>query len=394
MQPDTREHFWNAVVWPILWPVLLAQAALVMLCVLVGLFMWGMSPNQVSWSTTLWLTLALLLGSCMNVGAFLMLLKTRAKYKDVLLMEGLAELERNTEALYRVVSQASYDEQPEQLSIQTPQVPLQRLSNANQRLSELVSFKGRVAIVPAVVEQSKHEKTLLDDLHHQQQQLKHLMAGRDRAREESRLKSDYLTLLQREADSLFAYLNDLVQKGNCEECQQSISHMQNRLADIRALLASFAQESQESLGKAGDDEVVPPSVKRQLKVLVVDDGPVNLMLARQMLEAQGFYVDGVSSGEQALERQQTAFYDLVFMDIFMPTLDGFETARRWRNHERVNNSPRSVLVALTANVDNAGRGICESAGIDDVLAKPYQPETLVGMITKWVPTANHEISSS
>lgn len=397
MQPYAREHFWNAVVWPILWPLLLAQAALVMLCVLVGLFIWGMSPNQASWSATLWLTLALLLGSCMNVGAFLMLLKTRAKHKDALLMEGLAELECNAEALYSIVSQAAHNEQLEQSSIQALQMPLHRLSDVNQRLGELVRFRGRVSTAPVVAEQTKHEKTLLDDLHHQQQQLKHLMAGRDRAREESRLKSDYLTLLQREADSLFAYLNDLVQKGSCEECQQNISHMQNRLADIRALLASFAQESQEgqeSFGKVDGGEISPPNVKRQLKVLVVDDGPVNLMLARQMLETQGFYVDGVSSGEQALERQQTTFYDLVFLDIFMPTLDGFETARRWRNHERANNSPRSVLVALTANVDNAGRGICESSGIDDVLAKPYQPETLVGMITKWVPTANNETSSS
>ncbi|MDP3535403.1 MAG: response regulator, partial [Halomonas sp.] len=245
--------------------------------------------------------------------------------------------------------------------------------------------------IPPTTEQPKQDPALLENLHQQQQQLKHLMAGRDRAREESRLKSGYLTLLQREADNLFAYLDDLMQKDQSKECHQDINHVQDRLADIRALLANFALES---VSEAGGDQALPASTKRQLKVLVVDDGPVNLMLARQMLEAQGLYVEGVSSGEQALERQQTTFYDLVFMDIFMPTLDGFETARRWRDYEHNNESPRSVLVALTANVDNARRDTCEAAGLDDVLAKPYQPETLVGMITKWVPNINNETPTS
>ena len=111
------------------------------------------------------------------------------------------------------------------------------------------------------------------------------------------------------------------------------------------------------------------------------------MLARQMLESQGLKVEGVSSGEQALERQQSTFYDLVFMDIFMPTLDGLETTRRWRKFEQSNQKQRSVMIALTANVDNAGRDTCEAAGMDDLLAKPYQPDTLHSMINKWLPHA-------
>ncbi|MBR2514695.1 MAG: response regulator [Halomonas sp.] len=387
MQSYQREHFWNAVTWPILWPLLLVQAALVMLCVLVGLVIWGMSPNQTSWSTTLWLTLTLLLGSCMNVAAFLMLLKSRAKRIDVLFMHELKALERNTKALSHTVARAPSGEQPIASVGTEPLFPLQRVALVNELLARLVRVQGKAPFIPPTAEQPKQDPALLENLHQQQQQLKRLMAGRDRAREESRLKSDYLTLLQREADNLFAYLGDLIQKDQCKECHQDISHVQDRLADIRALLANFALES---ASEAGGDQALPASTKRQLKVLVVDDGPVNLMLARQMLEAQGLYVEGVSSGEQALERQQTTFYDLVFMDIFMPTLDGFETAQRWRDYEHNNDSPRSVLVALTANVDNARRETCEAAGLDDMLAKPYQPETLVGMITKWVPNINNE----
>ena len=63
MQRYQREHFWNAIVWPLLWPLLLLQAALIVLCLVVGAMVWWMSPANASWSTTLWLMSALLIGS-------------------------------------------------------------------------------------------------------------------------------------------------------------------------------------------------------------------------------------------------------------------------------------------------------------------------------------------
>ncbi|WP_249979284.1 response regulator [Vreelandella olivaria] len=389
MQFYQREHFWNAIVWPVLWPLLLVQAALVILCIFVGLVIWGMSPNQVSWSTTLWLAFTLLLGSCMNVGVFLMLVKARAKYKDALFLQELAELERHSETLY--FEMVGTDIQSTAPVAKQHTLPLRRLSHVNDLLAELVRIHANTPFFPPSSERSKQDQALLEDLHHQQKQLKHLIAGRDRAREESRLKSGYLTLLQREADSLFDHVGGMLKEGASKECRQNVTHVRERLADIRALLANFVQQS---VNESSSFEALLPPAKRQLKVLVVDDGPVNLMLARQMLESQGLQVEGVSSGEQALERQQTTFFDLVFMDIFMPTLDGLETTRRWRDFESTTNSQRSIIIALTANVDNAGRDTCEAAGLNDVLAKPYQPETLIGMITKWMPNVNNETSIS
>jgi len=385
MQRYQREHFWNAIVWPTLWPLLLIQAALVLLCVLVGLVVWGLSPSQTSWSTTLWLTLALLLGSCLNVGVFLMLVKSRAKQEDASCMQELAELERQAAQLVnRQAEQA--DSKAEDVS---EGLPLNRLAMVNQLLADVIRAGEDVQHPASLSEPFRPDQTLLDDLHHQQKQLKHLIAGRDRAREESRLKSGYLTLLQREADSLFDHLGDMLQMDNSETCHKNITHVRERLADIRALLTNFVQQS---ANETDAYEQPLPASERKLRILVVDDGPVNLMLARQMLETQGLQVDGVSSGEQALDCQQTVFYDLVFMDIFMPTLDGLETARRWRTFERLGGGQRrSVLIALTANVDSAGNGAYNAAGMDDVLAKPYKPETLLSMITKWVPSANNQV---
>ncbi|MCH4809987.1 response regulator [Vreelandella neptunia] len=396
MQRYQREHFWNAIVWPLLWPLLLVQAALVVLCLVVGAMVWWMSPNYASWSTTLWLMAALLIGSSLNVCAFLMLVKARARRKDSRFMQELTELERHSQALCTSAARSlpKHKCAPPDAADES-HLPLQRLASVNEVLAGLERCMNCSQVASAATKNNRqeHEQSLLDDLQHHQRQLKHLMAGRERAREESRLKSGYLTLLQRETDSLFEHLNTMVNKESTDSCRQNVMDVREQLSDIRSLLANLVQQSsQDSIEdtSANSLEVSANNAKRagiqrNLRVLVVDDGPVNLMLARQMLETQGLQVEGVSSGEQALERQQGAFFDLVFMDIFMPTLDGLETTRRWREYERSHGANQSVLVALTANADNAGRDACLTAGMDDLLSKPYQPETLIGIISHWFP---------
>lgn len=380
MQRNPREHFWDTLIWPVLWPLLLVQAALVVLCVLVIWLVGWMSPGYASWNLSLWLMLALLAGSCLNVAAFLMLVKSRAKHQEARLMQQIAELEQHTHTLAKQV--ASRDpQQAHRGKGATAILPTARLVSINQELSRIAaSIEGLSPKAPeTAINADDDAKTLLDDLHHQQQQVRHLIAGRDRAREESRLKSEYLGLLQRETDALFDHLSKQLNTQVSEDCRANILEVRERIADIRALLMNLVQHRD----LQSEPDTLP--VAASLRVLVVDDGPVNLMLARQMLENHGLYVEGVSSGEQALARQQQSFFDLVFMDIFMPTLSGLETARRWRELENAQGSRKSVLVALTANADNMGRDECFSAGLDDLLTKPYQPETLLGIITTWFP---------
>ncbi|TVP45169.1 MAG: response regulator [Halomonas sp.] len=384
MERCHREHFWDAIVWPLLWPLLLVQAALVLLCLAVGAAMWWMSPSYVAWSTMLWLTLALLVGSILNVCVFLMLVKARARLKDTRFMQELIELEQHSQALCEAAVHSlpnSKCNPPK--AVDESLRPLQRLAGVNETLAELERCMHRSKANEAAFKNSQyeHEQILLDDLQQQQRQLKHLMAGRDRAREESRLKSGYLTLLQREADSLYEHLNTQAANKITDDCREIVTDVSERLSDMRALLVNLVHE------RAGDvNEIDSRPAKRHLRVLVVDDGPVNLMLARQMLESQGLQVEGVSSGEQALKRQQKVLFDLVFMDIFMPALDGLETTRRWRDYERRQGRRRSVLVALTANAESASLDDCLAAGLDDLLAKPYQPETLINIIAKWFPS--------
>ena len=228
---------------------------------------------------------------------------------------------------------------------------------------------------------------LEDDLAQRERRLGRLLAGRDRARQESRLKSDYLTLMGRELQPLMERLDEA-------EAQQSpplalgdyrrlMRELRDRLGDLSVLLA----------GLSGDDGEAEATSLRPARVLIVDDGPVNLMLARQVLERRGLEVHTATSGAEALACLEATPFDLVLMDIFMSDMDGMETSRRWREREAIRYPDRrSVLVALTANASDEDRRRFQAAGLDDYLAKPYRPQALVDQVRRWLPDAveSHE----
>lgn len=221
-------------------------------------------------------------------------------------------------------------------------------------------------------------RDLENDLAHREQRLSRLATGRERAREESRLKSDYLVLIGRELQRLRLRIEELSgeQAASLEAGQTMADELRERLADLTELLE----------GLAGGREPPSPRATRQGRVLIVDDGPVNLMLAQQVLEREGFDVSTVTSGAEALSLQEQEHFDLVLMDIFMEGMDGMEASRRWREHEHARHITHgSVLVALTANASDADRRRFAEAGLDDFLAKPYRPHELVERVTRWLP---------
>ncbi|WP_162299701.1 response regulator [Marinospirillum perlucidum] len=118
------------------------------------------------------------------------------------------------------------------------------------------------------------------------------------------------------------------------------------------------------------------------RILVVDDGPVNSMLASSVLEKSGFVVDVANTGRKALELGQQKSYALVLMDIFMPEMDGLEASRRWRQLPGKNAA--IPLIALTANALESDREYFVEQGMDDYLAKPYRPDELRRMVDFWL----------
>ncbi len=115
-----------------------------------------------------------------------------------------------------------------------------------------------------------------------------------------------------------------------------------------------------------------------MNVLVVEDNPVNQLVIQGYLETLGLSVETAGDGRGALERIREQSFDLVFMDVRLPGIDGLETTRQIRSEET---GGRHVpIVALTANAFAEDRQACLEAGMDLHLRKPMQLEDLQGAI--------------
>jgi CheY-like chemotaxis protein len=128
-----------------------------------------------------------------------------------------------------------------------------------------------------------------------------------------------------------------------------------------------------------------PPKPRAPRVLVVDDNPINQLVAREMLLSLGVEVETAEHGADALARLERSSYALVFMDVMMPVLDGLAATRVWREREAQHGRARLPIVALTANAMASDRERCLEAGMDDYLAKPVRREQLAKILARWLP---------
>lgn len=118
------------------------------------------------------------------------------------------------------------------------------------------------------------------------------------------------------------------------------------------------------------------------RILLVEDNPVNQLVAKGMLAKLGCLVQVATQGVEALEWLEQEDFDLVLMDCNMPVMDGYEASRRIRQSGRW---PELPIVALTANAMPEERERCRAAGMNDYLAKPFRREELLALIDHWVP---------
>jgi len=128
----------------------------------------------------------------------------------------------------------------------------------------------------------------------------------------------------------------------------------------------------------------PPTI--ELPLLLAEDNPVNQKVAGILLAKLGHEVDVVSNGAEALAALAQRRYALVFMDVQMPVMDGYEAVRRIRAGEDQVLQPRIPVVALTAHAMKGDRQRCLDAGMDDYLAKPIDRNALVALLEKVLGT--------
>ncbi|MFC4787295.1 response regulator [Nocardioides sp. MAHUQ-72] len=124
-----------------------------------------------------------------------------------------------------------------------------------------------------------------------------------------------------------------------------------------------------------------PSVRTRRRVLVVEDNPVNQMVAVGMLEAIGYAAVTADDGRSAIDALAGDTYDAVLMDVQMPRMDGYAATREIRAHETMGHIP---VIAMTAAAVEGERDRCLAAGMDDFLTKPVDPGALRTVLGRWL----------
>ena len=114
------------------------------------------------------------------------------------------------------------------------------------------------------------------------------------------------------------------------------------------------------------------------RILVVDDDEMVLMALDELLKPEGYEVQTVASGTEALQKLDEGAYDLIMTDVIMPEMDGFELCKRIRQKEKYREIPVVFLTAKTRDEDRV-RGL--EAGANLFLSKPISPDKLLGIVS-------------
>lgn len=158
----------------------------------------------------------------------------------------------------------------------------------------------------------------------------------------------------------------------------------NKPISYEALLETLARQMDIPLKRPGDAQSKGPNAggKPAARILVVDDNPANLQLAGELLRGLNTEVVLATSGKEALEWCRKQEFDLIFMDIQMPGMDGIETTKRLRiDHPR----RRTPIIALTAHSMTEQKAELLIAGMDDCVSKPVSENQLAHIVNRWVP---------
>ena len=124
-----------------------------------------------------------------------------------------------------------------------------------------------------------------------------------------------------------------------------------------------------------------------MRVLVAEDNEHNQLLIELLLKKQGVECTLVENGAEAVEKLRKNNYDLIFMDLEMPVMGGFEAVAAIRREEQETGA-RRIIVALSAHPPEEQRERCIAAGMDEYLMKPFNVKALQATLRRFAPRAD------
>lgn len=142
--------------------------------------------------------------------------------------------------------------------------------------------------------------------------------------------------------------------------------------------------------KNNNNSVPFQNIQFQGKVLVAEDNFINQKLVKQILLKYGVEVELANNGLEAFEKRKRGQYDLIFMDIQMPVMDGVEATHEIINHEIEESLTHIPIVALTANALKGDRERFITEGLDEYIAKPIETNELLFILKKFLQTKTVE----
>lgn len=146
--------------------------------------------------------------------------------------------------------------------------------------------------------------------------------------------------------------------------------------------AELPENDPDGGGNPEKEKTFPFRKEHRRRVLVVDDHPINQKLMVNMLGKLGFTAEVAEDGSQAASLALSRPYDMIFMDLHMPVMDGLEAARKIRSSmKRDSGSP--VIIAMTANVMDGIQARCLAAGMDNYISKPLKLGSIQKMLSRY-----------
>jgi PAS domain S-box-containing protein len=159
------------------------------------------------------------------------------------------------------------------------------------------------------------------------------------------------------------------------------------------IIQAFGGESQMRAIKDIHSDEIKEKLKtiRGASVLLVEDNEINQQVAGELLESFGLIVDIANNGKEAIEKIDTNNYELIFMDLQMPVMDGISASIEIRKKKTHNNLP---IIAMTADVLGGIKEKCTDAGMNDFIAKPINPKHIIDAIIKWIKPGKRDVPNT